>query len=37
MNGYDYVMATVCGILLLLSAFGLGVYIHTKHQMEKES
>jgi len=36
MNGYDYVMATVCGILFLLSAFGFGVYLHAKRHMNTE-
>jgi len=37
MSGYDIVMATVCGIMLLLSAFGLGVYFHVKHHMNSMS
>ncbi len=30
MNGYDYVMASVCAVMLLLSAFGLYVYFNAR-------
>ncbi len=35
MNGYDYVMASVCAVMLLLSAFGLYVYFNARINKNK--
>ena len=31
MTGFDYVMASVCAVMLLLSVFGLSVYFNVRH------
>jgi len=37
MSGYDIVMATVCGVMVVLTMFGLGVYFYAKHHMNSMS